>query len=652
MGAFGGLAGALLVVNLFVMLAEERKVQLGMFRALGMSRAGLVRAFSVEGWLYGLVAATVGAVSGVGLGRIIVSLVSRSIEQVDEVGDLRLRFHVDPASVRDGFLIGLALATGTVVAASVRFARLNIISAVRDLPAPPTTGTRGWTTAAASAAVVVGGAWTIAAFAGDDGVGIVVAPVLIVAGVAGLALGRLPASIVGTVALIAVMAWSTVAIQIVLDRVEEPDVTTIVAQGVVLTAAAVALVTLHQDRLAPLVRALLRGPRSLVLSLGMAYPLARRTRTALTAGMYALVVFTLAFISVLSSMFTSQLGRTADELSGGADLVVRSVNGATIPLEDLRGHAGVDQVAPLVQQQVLVRLPGGASEDTEPTVWVASTYDRSLVDIGAPVLRDRGGFASDESAYQAVLDDPGAAIIDPLFATSLLESLGRVGLGSRIELLDPASGAARVVRIVAIAPSDLAFDGILVGTPVAPAGTDLPYTRARVAGTGGEQLARTLSRDLAASGAEAETFQSIVDRATTTQSRFFDLARAYLALGMVVGIAGLGVVLVRSVRERRRAIGVLRSLGLQPRYIGASLLIEAALVAVVGTVIGAGLGVFTAYNIVNSTSLLGLDVHFVLPVAEVSGLVGLVVAASIAITAVPAQRAAQIQPAVALRIAD
>ena len=56
MGSFGVLAGLLLLVNLFVMLAAERKTELGMARAVGMRRAELVGAFATEGWLYALVA--------------------------------------------------------------------------------------------------------------------------------------------------------------------------------------------------------------------------------------------------------------------------------------------------------------------------------------------------------------------------------------------------------------------------------------------------------------------------------------------------------------------------------------------------------------------------------------------------------------------
>jgi FtsX-like permease family len=48
-GSFSIIAGALLLVNIFVMLAEDRKAQLGMLRAIGMKRASLVESFTLEG---------------------------------------------------------------------------------------------------------------------------------------------------------------------------------------------------------------------------------------------------------------------------------------------------------------------------------------------------------------------------------------------------------------------------------------------------------------------------------------------------------------------------------------------------------------------------------------------------------------------------
>jgi putative ABC transport system permease protein len=78
MGSFGVIAGLLLLVQLFVMLATERKPELGMARAVGMRRSWLVGGFATEGWMYALAATALGAIAGIGLGWVVIAF-SRQI---------------------------------------------------------------------------------------------------------------------------------------------------------------------------------------------------------------------------------------------------------------------------------------------------------------------------------------------------------------------------------------------------------------------------------------------------------------------------------------------------------------------------------------------------------------------------------------------
>ena len=61
--------------------------------------------------------------------------------------------------------------------------------------------------------------------------------------------------------------------------------------------------------------------------------------------------------------------------------------------------------------------------------------------------------------------------------------------------------------------------------------------------------------------------------------QIFQLFQGYLAMGLIVGIAGTAVVMVRAVRERRRQIGTLRALGFGSRSVGRSFAIETGFVA-------------------------------------------------------------------------
>ena len=134
---------------------------------------------------------------------------------------------------------------------------------------------------------------------------------------------------------------------------------------------------------------------------------------------------------------------------------------------------------------------------------------------------------------------------------------------------------------------------------------------------------------------------------------FFRPMQGFLALGLLVGIAGLGVVMVRAVRERRRTIGVLRALGVQAGTVQRAFLTESSFVALEGILVGAVLGIITTYLLFqNDPSFDNASTGFPIPWVSIAVLAAATALASLAATAWPARKAARIRPAVALRVAD
>src|SRR5881628_95651 len=186
MGAFGILAGVLLIVNIFVMLAEERKPELGVARAVGFLRSDLLTTFALEGTFYAVVAAALGALAGLGLGYVMVYFFDKLVPH----GDVVVTFHFDPASVLTAFVAGTALTWVTILLASWRVSRLNIVRAIRDLPEPGTRE-RSREVLVAGILVALGGiALTAWGFAGDTGMGKIPGPPVLSLGLAIAAASR------------------------------------------------------------------------------------------------------------------------------------------------------------------------------------------------------------------------------------------------------------------------------------------------------------------------------------------------------------------------------------------------------------------------------------------------------------------------------
>ena len=120
----------------------------------------------------------------------------------------------------------------------------------------------------------------------------------------------------------------------------------------------------------------------------------------------------------------------------------------------------------------------------------------------------------------------------------------------------------------------------------------------------------------------------------------------------MIGIAGLGVVMVRAVRERRREIGMLRAMGFPARVVRRAFLIEATFIAAQGIVIGGALGLVTGFSVLSNSTTFG---DKALPFTVPWGVIALLAAAAGRVAARrrrPATQASRIKPAVALRIAD
>ena len=115
-----------------------------MARAVGTRRRHLIQMFVFEGTAYDVLAAAVGALLGAAVGVLAIGLLFGRFSEFDEFGAFQLRHHVEPRSLIVAYCLGVLLTFATVTISSWRVSRLNIVSAIRDLPPPqnPDAGLR------------------------------------------------------------------------------------------------------------------------------------------------------------------------------------------------------------------------------------------------------------------------------------------------------------------------------------------------------------------------------------------------------------------------------------------------------------------------------------------------------------------------------
>jgi len=673
-GCFAIIAGVMLLVNIFVMLAEERKPELGMLRAVGMRRGRLVRVFVIEGALYALVASLVGVVLGIGVGRAVVEVAGRIFASMSpDEGGLGLTFSVTPTSLVNGFALGFLIAFVTVALTSVRISRLNVIAAIRDLAGDGGRRLKLRWVALSTLGAAGLGAVAAMAVSRSQGVGTYLYPSLTVLALCPLLVRFAPKRWVYTGASLAVLGWGLAANTLRPKVFDDGSTATFVVLGSVLVFSAVALVSQNQELLTRPLRPLVARPSlaGLATRLGVAYPVARRFRTGAILIMYGLVVFTLVLITVLGGIIQATLGNEVGNASGGFALRADFNPSAAVadPAAAFRGgrFAGhVAAVAPLSTAKARVSNLGRL--DRADVVAVGATP--AIVQGGLFPLQERlAGLGDDRAVWRKVLADPRYVIADRFLRQ---EEAGPSSVdyhpGDTLTLTDPSSGKAERKTIAGTLRSAQAFYGIGLadasGGPVilgqgalaAQFGTAAKASSALVApaaGTSDQSLTADLQGEFLPASLVVTQVRREVEREFAANRSFFQLMEGFLALGLLVGIAGLGVVMVRAVRERRRTIGVLRALGFQSRTVQRAFLTESSFVALEGIVLGTVLSVVTAYLLFkNDADLGGAEIGFPVPWVSIGVLVLTTAAASLLATLWPARRAAATQPAVALRIAD
>jgi putative ABC transport system permease protein len=177
------------------------------------------------------------------------------------------------------------------------------------------------------------------------------------------------------------------------------------------------------------------------------------------------------------------------------------------------------------------------------------------------------------------------------------------------------------------------------------------YYYALAPGVDARAAAPKLEAAFVTNGLEADAIEQVVDDAIGIQLTFNRLVEGFMGLGLIVGIAALGVISARAVVERRQQIGILRALGFRRRMIQLSFLIEASFIAVSAIVVGTGLGLICSKNVIDDVASQASwqDLTLAVPWLHLALIFGAVYAAALLATLAPAVRASRIYPAEALR---
>jgi putative ABC transport system permease protein len=164
------------------------------------------------------------------------------------------------------------------------------------------------------------------------------------------------------------------------------------------------------------------------------------------------------------------------------------------------------------------------------------------------------------------------------------------------------------------------------------------------------EVAADMERALLQYGAQGIDIAEMMEEFQAQQSGFMTVLQWFMGLGLIVGIAAVGVISYRAVVERRQQIGVLRALGFQASTIGRAFVIETGIIVILGSLAGVLLGLIVSYNLTSDPGMTGDNpVSFIVPWSTIGVTLGLAVGMALLMSWLPARQASRTLPAEALR---
>ncbi len=229
---------------------------------------------------------------------------------------------------------------------------------------------------------------------------------------------------------------------------------------------------------------------------------------------------------------------------------------------------------------------------------------------------------------------------------------GGVYAGSTITITDfMGQNRTRTLQVIGIMDQSLFFQCIMIKKEIVKneygGADDLAVIK-----LGPSENADTVAKEFEKSylelGLQTFDMKGIINDILSITNSMMYLMEGFLGIGLLVGIAGIGIISYRNVIERRQQIGMLRAIGFKKSMIIKSFLIETSFITILAIFIGIILGIGIGWQIYND-GFKEAGASFVIPWMNLIAITVIAYIATLIFTFYPSVKASKIPPAEALR---
>ncbi|HEV2126995.1 MAG TPA: FtsX-like permease family protein [Thermomicrobiales bacterium] len=673
-GLFSIAVGILLIVLIFTMLAAERRSEMGMERAVGAQRRMLIQQFLSEGAGYallaGLVGTMLGALAAVGIGLGIQAAFGEAID---------ISPYIEPRSMVIAYSPGVVITFLAIAVSSWRVSRLNVVAAVRDIPDTyqPRKNRRQlvW-----GVLMVVVGVLLIVAAQPDRSLFIFTAGMtLIPFGIAAIVtyFGWHPRWVLTAAGLCTLVFWLLPedALGSIFGEYSG-NIEMFFVSGICIVAASTLVIIQNFGWTVGGVSRLGGQAAGWVpaIRLATSYPSANKGRTGMMIAMFSLIVFSLVVVASINENFAAAF--LSEEATAGWDVEVETTT--TNPVPDL--EARLEEVGYDTSQVAAIGTITSPAEAASTTLRNPDDeeWKTSLIQVAGQDYLEHAtlefsaraeGYEDDEAIVEALMTEPDVMVIDTfslatqqefggnpdMFTLDEIEASGTFDAPVvEVRLPDGTVEELRVIGVISTSVSSL------FGTFVGPEADDALFSDVGepertwyvelVPGVDPSTAAAEVERALLASGVQAYDVRQEMEDAQQQQRSFLYIMQGFMGVGLIVGIAAVGVIAFRAVVERRQQIGMLRALGFQRGVVARAFVIESAVIVIIGVLAGGIMGLILSWSFITGDEFSAAgNATFIVPWQLISITLIAAIVAALLMTWIPARQASRVVPAEALR---
>ncbi len=667
LGSFSVIAGLLLIVNIFTMLGEERKSEMGMSRAIGMKKNHLRKLFVYEGLVYACVAAGIGMVVGILMAGIIIL----GISGMPMFGDVNLSnyFTFSFFSIAISFAAGFMITIVTVYIVTRRISNLNIVRAIRNIPEPPVRKEDKKAFRSGLGIFALGLVLMVFGISQRS-----LAPAASGLSIMCISTGLVFRRFIGDRA-----AWVIAGLAVMFVWLPKGDfeifgypsgIEMLIVSGLFMIVACLLIVMFNSKVFVSFFTAIFRfknGYRA-VIKTSISYPLKAHFRTGISIFIFAIVIFTITALSMMTGMLGVGVTKMVSETSGGFDVIGFSMSPITYdPWEHVNTTAG-----PLAKENISVMMAlsttnvmvqylntdkNGTVEARSFTYMVAGVGENFNKLGNYPLTAwNNTVYPHEEDVWAAIHQNSSLVILDG----SKYPSANNFGFGGSTpsalnvgQQFTMVSGDLTVKNVTVIGfMKQSNLNGVFISASsfndtYHPTGYSL-FLVTFAPGMDVDHQAALFKQEFVAFGVQTIAIKTLAKQITGTIDSFMTLFQAFLSMGLVIGVSGLGIITIRSIHERRLEIGMMRAMGYTRRMVMMNFAIESAFISALGIAIGTGLGIVVGYDIWD-LFLKGMGMDFVIAWVPIVSL-GLAAFLATVLCVIPAARgAAKVAPAEVLR---